>query len=151
MLDRFTPLELCIPELSALTSSKNDFSCISLNITIAAFSNISTSCSLDCLSHVSFLIFFIHFFLANLTIIINLFIFKQFKVSGSNLTSSLILARLTLSPFCSSGSLSFIYLTALPPTNQVFLFDQRSSGPLSHLFILPRFFESSPQDTFSAE
>ena len=60
LLDQFTPLELCVLELSALTSSKNGFLWIILNMTVAAFSNISTLSSFDCLSDVCFLIFFIH-------------------------------------------------------------------------------------------
>ena len=152
LLDQFTPLVLCVPELRAFTSSGNDFLCIILNMTVAAFSNISTFSGFDGLSYVSFLIFFIHWFLAKITIAITIFIFNQFRVSASNLemTSSLILARLTLTPFFSSGSLSVICVTALSPLNQVSLHDQRNSGPLNHLFILPGFFESSPLDASSA-
>ena len=136
LLDRFTPLELCY--LSALTSSKNDFFCVILSVTVAAFSNISTFGSFDGLSKIN--------------TAITLFIFNQFRVSLSNLemTPSLILARLTLTPFFKSGSLSVIYLTALSSLSQVSWRDQRNSGPLNHLFILPRFFESSPLDASSA-
>ena len=128
LLDRLTPLVLCVPELRAFTSSGNDFLCIILNMTVAAFSNISTFSGFDYLSNVSFLIFFIHWFLAKVTIAITLFIFNQFRVSASNLemTSSLILARLTLTPFFSSGSLSVICVTALSPLNQISLHDQRN-------------------------
>ena len=121
-------------------------------MTVAAFSNISTFSSFDCLFDVCFLIFFIHWFLAKITIAIILFIFNQFRVSDSNLemTSSLTLARLTLTPFFSSGSLSVIYLTALPLPNQVSLHDQRNLRPMNDFFILPRFFESSPLDVSSA-
>ena len=152
LLDQFTPLELRLPELSALTFCKNDFLCIILNMTVTAFSNISTSSSLDCLSDVCFLIFFIYLLLAKITIAITFFIFNKFKVSDSNLemTSSLIFARLTLTPFFSSGSFSFICLTALCPPNLVYLYYQRNSGPLNYLFLLPRFFESTPQDASSA-
>ena len=152
LLDQFTPLVLCVPELRAFTSSGNDFLCIILNMTVAAFSNISTFSGFDGLSEVSFLIFFIHWFLANVTFAITLFIFNQFRVSASNLemTSSLILVRLTLTPLFSSGSLSIICVTPLSPLNQVSLHDQRNSGPLNHLFILPGFFESSPLDASSA-
>ena len=152
LLGRFTPLELCVLELSALTSSKYYFLCIILNMTVAVFSIISTFSSFDCLSDVCFLIFFIHWFLAKITIAITLFIFNQFRVIDSNLemTSSLILARLTLTPFFSSGSLSVICLIVLSPPNQVSLHDQSNSGPLNHLFILPRFLGSSPLDALSA-
>ena len=152
LLDRFTPLELCVPELSALTSSKNNFLCIILNMTVAAFSNILTFSSFYCLSDVCFLIFFIHWFLTKIIIAITLFIFNHFRVGASNLEmiSLLILAKSTLTPFFSSGSLSVICLTALSPSSQVSLYDQRNSGPLNHLFNLSRFFESSPLDTSSA-
>ena len=122
LLDRFTPLELCVPELSALTSSRNDFLCIILNMTVAVFSNISTFSSFDCLSDVCFLI---HWFLAKITIVITLFIFNQFSVRDSNLEmkSLLSIARLTLASFFSSGSLSFIFLTELSLSNQVSLHD----------------------------
>ena len=129
LLDRFTPLVLCVPELSALTSSGNDFHCIILNMTVAAFSNISKFSGFNGLFDASFLIFFIHWFLAKITIAITLFIFNQFRVSAFNLkiTSSLILARLTLTPFFSSGSLSGICVTALSPLSQVSVHDQRNS------------------------
>ena len=139
LLDRFIPLELCVPGLSALTFFKNDFLCIILSMTVAEFSNITFS-SFDCLSDVCFLIFIIHWFLAKITIVITLFIFSQFRVSKSNLkmASPLILARLTLTPFFSSGLLSVIFLAALSPPNWISLHDQRNSGPLNHLSILPR-------------
>ena len=68
------------------------------------------------------------------------------------MSSSLILARLMLNPFFGSGSLSFICLTGLSTRNQVYLYDQRNSGPLNcqDLFVLPRFFEFS-LDASSAE
>ena len=148
LLDWFTPLVLCVPELIPLTSSKNYFLCIILNMTVAAFFNISTFTSFDCLSDVCFLIFFIYWFLAKITVAIALFIFNQFRVIDSNLemTSSLIPARLTLITFFNSGSLSVICLTALSTPNQVFLHDQKNSRPLNHLFILSRFFEPSSLD-----
>ena len=129
LLDRFTPLVLCVPELSALTSSRNYFLCIILNMTVAAFSNFSTFSGFDGLFDASFLIFFTHWFLAKITIVITLFIFNQFRVSAFNLemTSSLILARLTLTPFFNSGSLSGICVTALSPLSQVSVHDQRNS------------------------
>ena len=144
MLDRFTPLVFYVPELSALTFSKNDFLCIILNTTVAAFSNIATFNSFDCFSDVCFLIFFIHWFVAKMTIAITLI------ASNLKMTSSLILARLTLTPFFSSDLLSVICHTALSPPYQVSLHDQKNLGPLNHLFILPRFFEFSPLDTSSA-
>ena len=90
----FSWLQITVPQLSALTSSKNNFSYISLNTNFAAFPNISSS-SLDCLSDVCFLILFIHLLLANIKIAISFFIFNHFRVSESSLeiTSSLILAR----------------------------------------------------------
>ena len=129
LLDRFTPLVLCVPELSALTSSRNYFLCIILNMTVAAFSNFSTFSGFDGLFDASFLIFFTHWFLTKITIVITLFIFNQFRVSAFNLemTSSLILARLTLTPFFNSGSLSGICVTALSPLSQVSVHDQRNS------------------------
>ena len=136
--DWFTPLELRVPELSDLTSPKNDFLFYDLEYDCAPIYNISTSYSLDCQSDGYFLIFFINIcFVAKITLAITLFIFNQFRVTDSNLemTSSLILTRLTVTPFFSSGSLSFICLTALSPPNQVSLHDQRNSGLLNHLFI----------------
>ena len=76
LLDQFTPLVFCVPELRAFTSSGKDFLCIILNMTVAAFSNISTFSGFDGLSYVSFLIFFIHWFLAKITIAITVFIFN---------------------------------------------------------------------------
>ena len=124
--------------LSALTSSKN-FLCIILNMTVTAISNILTFCSFDGLSDVCCLIFFIHWFLVKITIDIILFNFNQLRFSASNLevTSSLILARLTLTSFLSSGSLSVICLTALTPLSEVSFHDQRNHsgpGPLKILF-----------------
>ena len=120
LLDQFTPLVLCVPDHSALTSSRNDFLYIILNMSAAACSNISKFSGFNGLSDVSFLIFIIHWFLAKITIGITLFIYKQFRVSASNLeiTSSLILARLSLTSFFSSGSLSVIRLNALSPLSQ---------------------------------
>ena len=123
LLDLFTSLELCVPELSTLTSSKNDFLYII---------NISTFSSFDCSSDVCFLIFFIRWFLAKITIAITLFIFNQFRVSVSNLemtSSSWILAKMTLTPLFSSRLLSVIFPTALSSPNQVSFHDQRNSGP----------------------
>ena len=136
LLDRFTPLVLCVPELSALTSSKNDFLCTILNMTVAAFPNISTFSGFDFLSNVSFLIFFIHWFLARIIIAITLFILNQLRMIATNLemTSSLILVRLNLTPFFSSESLSVIRLSALSPLSQVSLHDQMNSGSLNNFF-----------------
>ena len=152
LLDRFTPLVLCVPEFSALRSSGNNFLCIILNMSFAAFSIISTFSGFDSLPDVFFFIFFIHWFLTKITIAIALFIFNQFRVGASNLemTSSLILTRLTLTPFFSSGSLSVICVTALSPLSQVSLHDQRNSEPFNHPFTLPGFFESSLLDASSA-